>query len=223
MLEIYFVNFVKRSERLYGRDFVSYNVHNLMHLIADVERFGTLYSFSAYRFEHFYGTIKQYLRKNDKPLQQLVKRLNEEQNSKIHTSTKSNLVNGSFKFSKICLNGSLPNGCHGQQFKVLDRVGSYRLTCNKPDNCCFLTNKSVVVLENFVKTGCGQSLAIGRQFIIQTNFYETPLPSSSIDEFLVSQLSHIRSWNVSEILRKAVLLPTTQTQDEFVAFPLQRH
>lgn len=51
------VHFVKRSERLYGKDFVSYNVHNLMHLIADVERFGTLYSFSAYRFENFYGTI----------------------------------------------------------------------------------------------------------------------------------------------------------------------
>lgn len=89
-----------------------------MHLIADVERFGTLYSFSAYRFENFYGTIKKYLRKNDKPLQQLVKRLNEEQNSKIHTSTNSNLVNGNLKLSKIRLNGPLPNGCYCKGLSV---------------------------------------------------------------------------------------------------------
>jgi hypothetical protein len=41
-------------------------------------RFGPVYSCCANRFENHYGFMNKYLRKIDKPLQQLLKRLDEE-------------------------------------------------------------------------------------------------------------------------------------------------
>ena len=72
------VSFLEQSDNLYTSNFVSYNVHSLLHISQDVLRFGPLYSFSAYRFENYYGQMKKYLRKTDKPLEQLIKRPDEE-------------------------------------------------------------------------------------------------------------------------------------------------
>lgn len=67
--------FVKKAAILYGKSFVCYNIHNLIHLEGDVTRFGPLHTFSAYPFENKLGQIKRLLRKSEKPLQQIVKRL----------------------------------------------------------------------------------------------------------------------------------------------------
>ena len=70
-------DFVKKSINLYGLQFVSSNVHNLIHVPNDVFNFGNLDSFSAYPFENYLQEIKNLVRKSSKPLQQIVKRLSE--------------------------------------------------------------------------------------------------------------------------------------------------
>ncbi|KYN07563.1 hypothetical protein ALC62_01469 [Cyphomyrmex costatus] len=62
-------HFVKTFTKLYGKAYVSHNIHNLLHLVADVRKFGILENFSCFRFENYMGTIKKLLRKGDKPLQ----------------------------------------------------------------------------------------------------------------------------------------------------------
>ncbi|GBM56505.1 hypothetical protein AVEN_110524-1 [Araneus ventricosus] len=47
------LKFVKKSKCIYGSDFIVYNVHNLIHLGDDVEKFGPLDSFSTYSFENY--------------------------------------------------------------------------------------------------------------------------------------------------------------------------
>ena len=71
--------FVLNSSILYGNAFVTFNIHNLIHVSDDVMRFGPIYSFSAYPFENFLGIIKRLLRKSERPLQQIVKRIYEVQ------------------------------------------------------------------------------------------------------------------------------------------------
>ena len=44
--------FVANFQRLYGFEFLSYNVHALLHLGEDVRRFGHLDSYSATKFEN---------------------------------------------------------------------------------------------------------------------------------------------------------------------------
>ncbi|XP_029676799.1 uncharacterized protein LOC115243742 [Formica exsecta] len=73
------VNFVKGFQVLYSKQFVSHNVHNLIHLSNEVRRNGILDNFSAFPFENFLGSLKKLIRKPEKPLQQLARRYDEQQ------------------------------------------------------------------------------------------------------------------------------------------------
>lgn len=54
-----------------------YTVHNLIHIADDVERYGVLDNYSAFRGESNLAFIKRLLRSGYKPLQQIVKRIQE--------------------------------------------------------------------------------------------------------------------------------------------------
>jgi len=69
--------FVEQFGKIYGKDMLVYNVHGLIHLAADVKKFGPLDSFSAFPFESFLGRLKKLLRKPNHPLQQIIRRLYE--------------------------------------------------------------------------------------------------------------------------------------------------
>ena len=56
---------------LYGKEFVSHNVHGLLHIVNDAKLLGTLDEFSAFPFENKLRLLKRQLRKSDRPLQQL--------------------------------------------------------------------------------------------------------------------------------------------------------
>lgn len=82
--------FVTQATTLYSHFFMSYNIHALFHLSSDVLRFGPLDNFSAYRFENYYGKMKRHIKKNDKPLQQLFKRLLETAQNQTFVGQNSN-------------------------------------------------------------------------------------------------------------------------------------
>ena len=77
--------FVQEFGNLYGRDMLVYNVHGLVHLAEDAQRFGTLQSFSAFPFESFLGKLKKKIRKPTCPLQQIIRRLSEERHHLSHS------------------------------------------------------------------------------------------------------------------------------------------
>ena len=56
---------------------MSHNVHNLVHIPEDVLHLGSLQFFSAYPFENYMQIIKYLTTRSAKPLQQIIKRLNE--------------------------------------------------------------------------------------------------------------------------------------------------
>lgn len=69
--------YVRRFGELYELSSVGYNIHNLLHLSADVIKFGSLDSYSAFKFENYMQTIKALIKKQNQPLQQLHNRLYE--------------------------------------------------------------------------------------------------------------------------------------------------
>ena len=93
--------FVDAAPNIYGKTFVVYNVHNLIHLHEDVENNQCgLESLSAFLFENFLHRIKRMVRKSHQPLSQIAKRVQEIQESnfsliskkiktKIQSSTKT--------------------------------------------------------------------------------------------------------------------------------------
>lgn len=66
--------FFKQCRVLYGQDFLSYNLHGLLHLTEDVKRFGTLTENSAFPFESFNINFSNSIRARAKPLTEFAKR-----------------------------------------------------------------------------------------------------------------------------------------------------
>jgi hypothetical protein len=73
--------FIFHFSELYGRKWVSYNVHGLVHLADIVKEYGPLDEVSSFVFENFLGTLKKMVRSPVLPLQQVVKRLSEEKSA----------------------------------------------------------------------------------------------------------------------------------------------
>lgn len=73
--KILFDSFITTYKIIYGAQFITSNVHNLNHVVADVERFGPLDTISAYPFENALGIMKRMIRSGSEPLKQVANRL----------------------------------------------------------------------------------------------------------------------------------------------------
>lgn len=72
--------FVKTFQQIYECHFILHNVHGLLHLVDNYTRHGPLDNCSVFLFENYMKELKKMVRKNEKPLQQVVKRYKEQQN-----------------------------------------------------------------------------------------------------------------------------------------------
>lgn len=66
--------FIAEFKKLYGIEYMSSNMHNLAHIIDEVEKFGILPSLTSYSFENCLYTIKKLLRTASNPLVQVASR-----------------------------------------------------------------------------------------------------------------------------------------------------
>lgn len=84
-----FNDFIEESKELYGNHSVTSNIHNLCHIVDEVEHFGELNSISAYEFENELYKIKKRIKQCDKPLQQISRRFSELYNRPFRSYNKS--------------------------------------------------------------------------------------------------------------------------------------
>lgn len=82
-------DFLKCIKMLYGSTLFTSNVHNLCHLVDDVERFGPLDTFSAYSSESKLFKIKRLIRTGNLPLAQVARRVTEIQQKLPKTNGKA--------------------------------------------------------------------------------------------------------------------------------------
>ena len=76
--------FVKYARFIFGITFMTYNTHSLIHLVDDVERFGTsLNEISAFFYENHLRKLKPCIRKGNNPIAQLVKKIKGLENSNL--------------------------------------------------------------------------------------------------------------------------------------------
>lgn len=69
--------FIEHSKKIYGIEFLVYNVHVLCHLVDDVKKYGPLDMISAFPFENYFAKVKSLVRSPHKPLEQIYRRLHE--------------------------------------------------------------------------------------------------------------------------------------------------
>lgn len=117
--KLFMYDFVKKFGSIYGEHFISHNIHALIHLHEDYESYGSLDNVSCFKFENYMSTLKKMVRKNDKPLQQVVKRC-EKRNASLSDTTNLSKPNNIFiSYENIHLDGPLIDGTSSPQYKVL--------------------------------------------------------------------------------------------------------
>ena len=70
--------FVSKCRDLYGSTLTVYNVHNLVHILQDVDNFNvSLDKIFSFPFENYLQVLKKFVKKSQNPLAQVVKRVSE--------------------------------------------------------------------------------------------------------------------------------------------------
>lgn len=207
------LHFIQSFIVIYGEQFVSHNVHGLIHIKNDVERFGHLDAYSAFPFENFMKHLKTFITKPEKPLQQIHRRYMEIlqlSGYKYKEEQKENIM-----YHK---DGPLiPNISFGQQLRT-KQISNWFFSIKKPDNCCHI-GTIIIEIHNFAYCNQrAQLMIIGKQFLSVTDFYQKPCPSSNNFCFFVDNLSEtFEMWPANQISAKCLRLPHA---NGFAVFPL---
>jgi len=82
--------FIKDFCCIYGKEQASHNIHALQHIVDDYNNFGPLDNASAFPFENHMRPLKKTVRKASQPLQQTVKRYEEQYNFNTFKISNSN-------------------------------------------------------------------------------------------------------------------------------------
>lgn len=208
-------NFVQVFKNLYGEEYISHNVHNLLHLCNDVRRFGPLDMFSAFPFEKHMQNLKRMVRKGNKPVQQIVKRIHEHN----YVSTSREIIFA--QHPKLHIEHSngpfLPNMIPLKQFKKIE-VSNFVLSITEPDNCCCLSNNIIIIVRNETVT-IGNSITIlGQTFLNKKQLYSSACDSCVLGIYICSNLEPLHSWPMNAVCYKCVKLNTSGSEQ--VVLPL---
>lgn len=206
-------NFVDNCAILYGNAFNVFNVHNLIHLADDVRKHGPLEHFSAFLFENYLGVLKKKITQNNKVLQQIVKRLEEQSNVE---SRKINLP--LFQLRSNHSDGPVISARHNDvQYKLCD-LGRLFLSCDSKNDCVLLSDNRICRIINFIESR-GKVSVIVKLFNVIVNLYEMPVISSIFHMYHVSQLSdNLYEIDISLVVGKMYLIPSHSPNYDFAAF-----
>lgn len=161
--------FAEGCIEIYGEQSISHNFHNIIHVAADVKKFGTLDSYSGFPFESRFYTLKKLLRKGDKPLAQAINRLAEMDLLKPKKKQKHQTLLAKERKRDL--------GYYDELFHNNMRFNT------SEKNKWFLTTDSEIVEFEKAKYLGGKIVVIGSKIKTKFDFYETPLKSSLLDIF----------------------------------------
>ena len=207
--------FVETFQMIYGSKLISHNVHNLLHLVDDVRRFGHLDRFSAFPFETCIFKLKNMIRKYDKPLQQIARRFTESENVAFQNSCSKKSNTNVQIFEKLHKQGPLIHENFDGQYKKL-YYNNFCIDVNKIKDNNVLVDGTFVKVQNFVKINKSMHL-IGKQLKPIDLIYSDPCDSSILMSNIVELDSTLKTWPCSKIEAKLIAL---LNNDKLYVFPL---
>lgn len=171
---------------------ITSNVHNLVHVVEEVTRFGPLPTISSYPFENHLFQIKKLVRSCKLPLQQIINRVTEKYAFK-SVIIQSNLNFPSFKY---------PLKSDKSKYSYISISNEFTLS-NQFSDKWFLTKTGKIVAMEYANTRG----IYGTEIVWFTHLFEYPLISPSINVFRTSNdcKSHgIKQYELDQILCKLV-------------------
>jgi hypothetical protein len=203
--------FVQHGRKLYGPQFLVYNVHCLIHLADDVRHFGPLDGISCFPFENHLGKIKRTVRRPANPLQQVVNRLAEQQTSTLESQhTPVHVLKGVVDVSHCTASNSVCySSLHTQHLILSSRIA---------DSCVMLPDRKVGRIQYFYEENSTVFVAV-RLFVHMESFYNYPLSSEDIGIFCVGTLNGSTcTVPLTDVVTKCFCMP--MERDKFLVVPL---
>ncbi|XP_033220818.1 uncharacterized protein LOC117175244 [Belonocnema kinseyi] len=197
--------YVRSCEVLYGEQFLSYNVHSLLHLVVDVELLGGLEIFSAFGFENNMPEFRKNIRKPDLKLQQYFKRLHERNEQALALFPDDIIIHPSQSHAQGSLTENIfAENCH--QFYKLE-VGKLIFSITLRDSCCFHQNSEICLIKNIVEVEETIFLIV-QKFRTMTAVYDVGLTLDSVDICHCCDLSvAVEAVNLDQVKNKGYRLP----------------
>ena len=156
---------VRKSAELYGKHFVVYNVHCLIHLIDDCRNFGTLDHISAFPYENFMRILKRSIRKSQHILQQLLNRMSEG-----FFDTTTNAESSICDVKREHNSGPLVVGVlYCKQYREV-QLTDFVVKMYSPDNCVMYRSK-IGLVANIVSDGHSVSIIV-QKFASMKAFFQ---------------------------------------------------
>ena len=211
------ISFVQYAGKVYGPEFLVYNVHSLVHITDDVQNFGALDAVSCFPFENHLRIIKKSIRSSFLPFQQIIGRLSEMQHLKQSKST-GPTPHCSSEHSSGPVADYLSD-C--QQFRTVV-TKDFKLSSSCRDSCILTENRSVGIVRNILRNNAGDILLVLTLYGNTESLYTYPISSSQIDVYSVADMQ--MSFTVvplSQVFRKCVRLPLDKSR--FAVIPLLHH
>lgn len=190
LIRSFFHNFVAQFKEIHGGEFMTSNIHNLLHVIDDIERFGLLPSISAYPFESYLGKIKSIVQAGVNPLPQIARRLIERSN-----------VSAPIAYLKRCVITIKKEKC-----TIEIRERNFMLCNHRFADSWFFTQGKIIKMKCALKKD-GHTFVKGYALRTHCNFFTFPIPSS---------LMNIYSSDVSDMTTEEIVVNTLEIVCKFL-------
>jgi len=217
------IYFVEKFGKLYGKQFISHNVHGLLHITDDYKQYGALDQCSCFPFENYLQILKKMVRKFEKPLEQVVNRYHE-------FLTFSNPYKDFLKkqpvleFKRLHTKGPLINNFTGQQYEVII-VNDFKINIKSNADCYigFIEESKLHIckVENICMNN-NEKFFIVRSFNKVEPFFDKPINSIKLNIAIVSNLSDNQFFKNIEIpdLIKYMILNNAHNNNTQIAYPI---
>lgn len=198
------VYFVKNYPHIYGEEYVTHNVHSLIHLPEDVLIYGPLDSFSAFKYENYMREIKRKVKTCNLPLQQFINREYEsityKKNVEISKNVNEVVLNYISRYRETLLNCSLV-----KSYKWL-RLKEFKLGINNNNNHCLIKGNFVIKIVKIIQ--CQENncdYIVYQRYLNYEPFYTQPCSSMLVYGGSVTNLSEVKEvCKIDEIVTKCV-------------------
>lgn len=202
------IYFVENFGKIYGHQFVSYNVHNLVYICDDVKLFGPLDGYSCFKFENYLQKLKKKVKTTGRSLAQIVNRLTEE----------SIIVK---RYEKIITYPIITFfNDNNDKLKLIKslKYENYFLSAKIGDNCICTGSRDIVFIEKIFMEN--DTIFLRRKsFKNQQPYFRKPCDSTLLNITVIEHEQHIEATIDSlQIERKCIVIPVDD--EKSVILPL---
>lgn len=208
-----FEEYIEDQIDLYGIHSIISNVHNLSHIVDDVEQFGNLNEISAYEFENCLGKIKSKLKLYNKPLEQIARRLIELSNSNL------NSFENNVQFKPIMKNRF--SNSESNKFNDIVIRPNVLLSNRKFGDKWFLTRENQIVEMKYVFRMNDEFIIRGEPIKEKSDFFTYLFSSRHVNIFgSDGQKDCCMDFNIKSIKAKMICLMCDLQSNSCVFIPL---